>query len=66
MVGEPSSTTTTVLVGTGCAMVVVLVQVGLRAWTCGPVRMLLGRSCSKPWSRATFSMDLKYCVISRQ
>lgn len=51
VVGDPSSTT---VVGTGWAMM------GLRALTLGPVRMLLGRICSKPWSRATFSMDLKY------
>ena len=28
----------------------------------GPVRMAEGRICSKPWEKATFSMDLKYCV----
>jgi hypothetical protein len=26
----------------------------------GPVRTLEGRICSKPWARATCSMDLKY------
>lgn len=52
VVGEPSSMT---VVGTGWAMM------GLRALTLGPVRMLEGRICSKPWVRATFSMDLKYC-----
>lgn len=50
-VGEPESTT---VVGTGWAMM------GWRVLTFGPVRMLEGRICSKPWSRATFSMDLKY------
>jgi hypothetical protein len=27
----------------------------------GPVRTRDGRICSKPWARATFSRDLKYC-----
>lgn len=49
-IGEPSSTT---VVGTGSAMM------GWRSLP-GPVRMREGRICSKPWSRATFSMDLKY------
>lgn len=29
-----------------------------------PVRTLEGRICSKPWSRATFSMLLKYYRLS--
>lgn len=56
-VGEPSSMT---VVGTGWTGA----TRGSRArLVFGPVRMLEGRICSKPWLRATFSMDLKYCVI---
>jgi hypothetical protein len=50
--GEISSMTT--VVGTGFAVL------GLMVFVLGPVRMLEGRICSKPWERATVSMDLKY------
>lgn len=52
--GEVGETSSTTVVGTGCAVM------GLMDLTFGPVRMLEGRICSKPWSRATFSIDLKY------
>lgn len=51
--GEISSMMT--VVGTGRAVL------GLMVFVLGPVRMLEGRICSKPWERATVSMDLKYC-----
>lgn len=51
-VGETSSTT---VVGTGWA-----VTGRAAASAPGPVRMLDGRICSKPWERATVSIDLKY------
>lgn len=54
MGGETSSMTT--VVGTGWAMT------GLVSLMLGPVRILDGRICSKPWLLATFSMDLKYCL----
>ena len=36
------------------------IEDGRRGAVLGPVRIELGRICSKPWELATFSMDLKY------
>lgn len=52
--GEVGETSSTTVVGTGWA------TIGLTFLTFGPVRMLEGRICSKPWLLATFSIDLKY------
>lgn len=60
--GDTGGEASSMMVVGGTARVLVLMSVLLLALALGPVRILDGRICSKPWLLATFSMDLKYCA----